>query len=70
VKLLQKELDQAKELHHSAIVDSEETEKTHRQLLNELKHKEWEIQDITAMKKAKWVSLVTDCFTVILVFEH
>lgn len=50
---MQKELDQAVTLRQAAVVDSEETEKSHRELLNEIKHKEWEIQDINAMKKAK-----------------
>ena len=59
MKLLVKELEQAKASQGAAVSEAERAEGSQRQLETRLKHKDWELQDLAAIKDAKCVALGT-----------
>ncbi len=53
-KLLSKELELLRDSQQSATAQRDETESSYRSLEKALKTKEWELQDVTAIKDARY----------------
>ena len=53
VKVLQKELEQMKVLQQKSSDECEQTTEQQKEVEKQLKHVQWELQDVTAMKDAK-----------------
>ena len=53
VKLLVKELEQVKATQGTAVSETQKAEGSQRELETKLKHKDWEMQDLAAIKDAK-----------------
>ena len=53
MKVLQKELEQAKVIQQKTSEECEQTTEQQREAEKQLKHAQWEVQDVKAMKDAK-----------------
>ena len=53
MKVLQKELEQAKVIQQKTSEECEQTTEQQREVEKQLKHAQWEVQDVKAMKDAK-----------------